>query len=431
MTNYKGWIPTVGGRLSFSIIGASNSPTKASFENLPCGEQRYIICHQKRRLNDSAAPFKNITSKLFYKYETLHWGLCLASGNDSSTEANGKLTGKLFFFSGKKMWMPRPKWVCSTLMNDLKKSSGQIDPTTDFKSEFEKASEELTAECSYFVNFILERNGVISISPPSDNELNNLSHAPKFPQGNAKKKLENDLCSQLFFFFKDIAHRHQHHDESTDTMIDLHPADKNDLEWRCKTLRSIYQAVLRFKRIKKENVHESALGILAYIKSFKNICKKDLKEDCEKLNPTLDDNLLEQSIKASQDTIKREAQENIKNSERIRNIMFGFLGVFFSLISVLNLVREKLTPTLPEPHPILKSIAFSFLEKPIITFAIVIVVYIAMLMHMKVIPYEKWTYLRDLTRLTNSFNIYFVSLLMILFGFLVFALSYYLVIYIL
>ena len=53
MTRYRGWIPTVAGKLSFRIIGDSSHPTDCISANCLVGDHRYVLCYQGRNLSDA------------------------------------------------------------------------------------------------------------------------------------------------------------------------------------------------------------------------------------------------------------------------------------------------------------------------------------------------------------------------------------------
>jgi hypothetical protein len=56
--------------------------------------------------------------------------------------------------------------------------------------------------------------------------------APTFPAGERGGHIEHILTAQLFFFLRDIGHRHQHHDPNTDTVVDLWKDNPNDpFDW--------------------------------------------------------------------------------------------------------------------------------------------------------------------------------------------------------
>ena len=86
-TTYISWIPTVGRRLSFSLIGQTTHPTEAITANVATKCARYIICLQKRCLLDSSFPiFKKKISQIIFKTNGNFWFLLLAHNIADNTE---------------------------------------------------------------------------------------------------------------------------------------------------------------------------------------------------------------------------------------------------------------------------------------------------------------------------------------------------------
>lgn len=80
------------------------------------------------------------------------------------------------------------------------------------------------------------------------------------------------LASQTYYFVKDIAHRHYHHRPSTDNLLPLTPLKaSDDVSWRRETLWSLARAVLEMRRSGKLPGHKSALGVLAYAEAFQGL----------------------------------------------------------------------------------------------------------------------------------------------------------------
>lgn len=80
------------------------------------------------------------------------------------------------------------------------------------------------------------------------------------------------LCAQLYYFLKDITHRHYHHDNSADNILPLSPASaEDDLTWRRETLYALARAVLEKRRQNALRAYRQAEGILAYCNAFQGL----------------------------------------------------------------------------------------------------------------------------------------------------------------
>ena len=108
---FDGWVPTVVGQLSFSVIGESGHPTKAIFENHSDGNDRFLISYQKRPMGDALVPLFVINSfyaaRSFFKSSSVKeswelWYLCLAHTHQDSPAS--PLHGNVFLFDDIKSW---------------------------------------------------------------------------------------------------------------------------------------------------------------------------------------------------------------------------------------------------------------------------------------------------------------------------------------
>lgn len=110
-----------------------------------------------------------------------------------------------------------------------------------------------------FAEYHLERNGNITVA--------------LFSQNNKNTDILDGIANQCFYFLKDIAHRHQHHNPRDDSLICLHPMDANGTR-RQRTLQSLHGTILEARNFKTRlNVCVDALGIIEYARVFCEIHK--------------------------------------------------------------------------------------------------------------------------------------------------------------
>jgi len=323
---YIGWVPTVGGRLSFSIIGYSTHPTFAEVVNIADDSRRKIVCLQQRSLLDSAIPFfKKILIFLFCGWRGTFYFLLDAESSNNLSDSNQSLTGKIYLFpeqQGHFYFFNRTHENISLLRNSIMalgrayNNSPALGVISLYDSE-KKIFLQKSSRCRFHsAKFSLDRDGVVEIH-----------------YHNADPELEHIICAQLFFFLKDISHKHQHHHPKTDTIVDIY--NKNNSRWQDETLRSLYKKVLDFKRRRDELVCSSALGVLSYIKSFRHICEK---RNLVLVTGRDDDNLCE-SIRVSQDELRHITAQNVGLKNAVIVTFLAILGVLLMSSALVPIVE--------------------------------------------------------------------------------------------
>lgn len=349
MTIYIGWVPTVGRRLSYSLIGYTNHPSVANTANVADNKNRRILCLQTRTLLDSALPiFKSQLAKWLFKYDGSFVFLLDAESTTNLLEEDQSLHGKLYVFKD------RIDAEVDNKILDIKNAISELSeydyslPGTlnDFYSKIqEKHLGNVQERSIFFADFVLERDGIIGID---------------FNGGNT---LEHLICAQLFFFIKDISHRHQHHHPKTDTILDVY--EMSNINWQDEILRALYKRVLDFKRSRNEWVCASALGILTYIKAFKKVC--DAKSI--KFTVNRDDNDLSESIRIAQDELRHQTSQKVgfRNFWIVTTI--AIIGVMLMFSSLGAMVFPQVQ--IPSCAKQIKFIAGNIIDKPISTFIVV------------------------------------------------------------
>jgi len=236
MTDYCSWVPTVGGRLSFSIIGDSQHNEKTTTLNHANNDIRYLVCIQRRELLDSSIPFlkRFLASSLFSLKGTFEF-LLIAEAPNNATIKNAMLNGVLCFFPTASEGWKNSKASIIEYIETLENNIGKEDFSKTFKNQLDTIiTPVIENNSSFFAQFELSRNGIVKINIPADlNDNNNIP--PAFIES---KHGERYASAQLFFFLKDISHVHQHHHGRTDTIIDIHSDDDNHT-WRQQTIRSL------------------------------------------------------------------------------------------------------------------------------------------------------------------------------------------------
>jgi hypothetical protein len=338
--SYRGWIPCVSGRLSFSVFGRTLHPTKAVWENLADHQLRYLLVFQRRNLSDAMIPSKGIDARFVFVF--------IANTIQGKVRNQEYLIGKSFIFSDNRAWSSIEKMLRS-YQNDMRSfrtnSHAGVDPDlTSFIRNREGAlivSLESSAEFS--ADVCICRTGTVDLK--ADLAILDKSGTPNLPSEHLLKNARlRTISAQIFFFLKDIGHTHQHHDSSTDTITDIHSFDgtpQGDLSWRCNTLYNIYRKVIEYKRNPHASTFNDCLGLIAYADTFRGICEEEL--GIHKQQPPLKSGLpvyysnqIEQSISATQEKHERILLENRYRADIVRNFIIAIVGVIISYLGLMQ-----------------------------------------------------------------------------------------------
>lgn len=318
---YCGWIPTVTGHLSFNTIGAATYPTKS--RQLRCGKSAVFL--QKRDLLDVVAPFldNSETGKIFRELIANH--ILGISGKFtfvsivSYEEDNEKMRGNVYL-------LPNSKYS-----QEIKQISSAILQDKCEDSQYKRISELVESLCENnfgSASFCLERGGKILIDT-------NVQSAYAEVDGK-NKQIDNIIANQFYYFFKDIAHVHQHHEPSHDAIIELTRIDvKKPDAWIADVQSDLYRAIIRYKRFRNEKALFRASGILAYTKSFDNNYGNKLQEQ-----RNFNADQLEQSLAVSRAEIQHFDQKKLAQIESTRNFFFALFGFVISASIILTMGPE-------------------------------------------------------------------------------------------
>lgn len=290
---FAGWVPTITGQLSFSLIGLGTNSGDCVTANVETHEgeatkapKRHVMVYQERGASDLPFPF----AKLIRPWVQTHFIMVGSSAPaarprlDLPTQNNryqllhdeiGVLRGKVYVVPG-----DQPADVDSFIgklsirINEIERSTprGTICGGYDLKEEFElvpSAAREAgvaLADC----DFELYRSGELRLKfdPNAPAYAGARDDAAEEGSG-APDAFIDGLSKQVYYFIKDVSHRHFHHDAKSDNIL---PAFQvlpgNDDGWRRDSLWSLSRAVLEHRRRNLLREHKRALGILAYAESF-------------------------------------------------------------------------------------------------------------------------------------------------------------------
>ena len=348
---YKGWIPTVGQRLSYSFIGEAHHPKPTISRNIDDRYSRYIIsCQHRPDLLDSAIPlFKRDLARLFFGLVSDFWFICVARCDNADVHA--PLKGTLYLVEDTKTWNRDIRPIIEAVIKKLdmftpdnKDSEVILDDYV--KDNIAEKLESLKNHSLYSVEFSLERDGVVTISPSSYALIDNPKDDDEFYRNQilSNSSEQDKVCAQLFYFLKDISHTHQHHHPTTDALVGLYPksSSESNLSWINKTLKTLYSKVLDHKRDRREKVYASVLGLLAYVDAFIAISKKNLDDKEHSKLARRDNDTLRASIHASQLQNQADAIRRAKLSDSMQYWFFNTIGILIAIAGLGSLMRDQI-----------------------------------------------------------------------------------------
>lgn len=262
MIEYSGWVPTIAGQLSFSLIGVGDKGCfVANGEKADCDiPHRSVVVARHRVAKDVIAPVRWWHPQRKAQYilvaDTVAGSRPVIKDEKVETQHDeiSSLAGYVYVIPyhedkhDRKLAKSMYKKVVSLLSryrhgDDIYAVKGNI---ADIISESEINNVTLK-EC----RFVLSRTGQVKISVPED--------APEA------------LAKQVYYFVKDCAHRHYHHHEYSDNILPLvRSIDGDDETWRRRTLWHLAKSVLESRRKNCLEDYKSAKGILAYADAFQS-----------------------------------------------------------------------------------------------------------------------------------------------------------------
>lgn len=343
---FRGWVPTVSGRLSFSVLGRTEYPSRAVYANVADHACRYIAIYQRYDISDAIIPshFLGITGDFIF--------LVIGNTIDTDDGSQFELVGECFIFHDHALWNAAILRELSDYQDFLRRYSYLThQPLSDYANyQQTRILDICRSHASFCANLILPRRGTATISVSVSNITS--AAAPRLP-ADAQRRLSiiHALAAQIYFFVKNLAHHHQHHDPTTDTIIDLSYISNDDVAWRLNTLFSMYRTVIDYKRNPHSSSFNDCIGIIAYARTFVELCKEEVGDEASgKLPNYFGDNTAE-SIRATQSRIERELLVKQRRQDTIRNTLLAILSIVLSFTGLLQVTTIKIDI---QPDPILR-----------------------------------------------------------------------------
>lgn len=271
---YVGWIPNVAGRLSFSHIGQTRHPAPCRTLNEDDGHQRLIICAQDRPLSDALVNGRYF--KFVYGYDPSWTFVLIANSEARGADKRAKLVGQIYVFN-------RTRWLEAVggnlsgedLIGDALEAASVVTEQPGgcavlISGALKDIAVQLSASAVYVVGCEIGRNGIVKVTETA--RASGVLFTPAVTE--AARPIDSQaqryFCNQAYFFLKDISHSHRHHHKKADTITAAYPDDAEQ-SWIRETQYGIHRRVVKVRRSKEPQRLYDALGLMAYMKSFKAI----------------------------------------------------------------------------------------------------------------------------------------------------------------
>ena len=273
---FEGWVANATGNLSFNSVGSTLAKagvlTRATFWH---PNRRFAVVAQQR-----SNPDRLLAPRIAPRHASSPKGeqelklccLLTARSEASGPDAEGALRGTIHL-------LPRGAGLSEAPLRAVMQMAARLEaariayrsrqaanPPNDV--DWQALIDGVVAGCSYSCDFLLLRNGKCF--------LETKGHL-------TQPTLEAELASQCYYFLKDCLHKHYHHSDNSDGIIEITPIG-SAVDWRMRTLRNLYRKVIELRRSRDERRLSSGLGVLAYAEAFRQIFEKaDFAKDGSQL----------------------------------------------------------------------------------------------------------------------------------------------------
>lgn len=351
---YVGWVPTVNGNLSFRHIGDASHPERAIYANVATDRERLIISFQMRDLSDLF--FRPLTHWYFKVRGRFYFVLVVRSNGPLG--ASSKLTGNIFLFKTRDDWKLWGRKFCQNSIEQLNelRLTGSPDRDEMVRARYETTQEYLLKKADISIAVELMRTGFARFGEPNfiDEELYIASK--NYVEVEQQHRFNRILADQCYFFLRDLAHVHQHHGKTSDTILVLQDSrDVSDDEWKRNIVYSLQHYVIRSKRDSSPFSLTQSLGVMAYCRSFMAICSSSGESAAAPL-PSYNDAAALQSIQA-----RIQEQEIYENRRAVRrSIGIAVLALVAILVAGMAIFVQPLVTEVDFPN--LKSFAVAIVR---------------------------------------------------------------------
>ncbi len=422
---FRSWLPTVTGRLSFSSFGHSLHPSPTEYTNRAAADERCLVCSQGRIGIDATIPLSLAQAIWDRDGDLVYVALCKAVAIGQRRQE--ALTGHVFIVQRKVAWQEAEQ-IVEALRRLLAsyvdpERSGQL--STFIENEWDNCIRELKRRCAFEVEVEICRSGKTTITVDEESLTN-----PNRPSlGNTRQLQErfaHRLAAQVFYFLRDIGHHHQHHDPTTDTIVDLFRFDgSDDFSWREQVLYNIYRTIIQYKRNPQNKQFHECLGLLAYASTFQEVSKQELDPTTAQQLPYFHAIGLERSLSSMQAVSQLANERAVRRNAILQNIILWVVGFVISVIGLLQVTETKIE----EPSAMLRLFGrFAVQSTEYLAGMVGFAILATVMLHSETrFNPKKWRVVINLVRTVSAWPKSLSGGFFVLIGFLVLALLYWVV----
>lgn len=277
MSVFKGWVPTITGKLSFSQIGNFSTKTgkrcSATYKNSAgCKE---FIAWQKRMSKDTPSLSRLInlassTKKMVFFLEAKESPGFVPISNSIDLSEPKFVHDSKAMLKGSVLVHGRPGWFSGNQeVSRFKSKVKSIKIGRNIKIQ-NVASATLGTIAKTFTEKDLWAKAEFELLRSGECKIHIVDYYPKIKNANASSaaEIQNVLADQIFFFLRDLTHKHYHHSDEADQTTVTYPSDDDDYLWRRETLYSLSRIAMQARRKNDHTDCKTALGLIAYAKAF-------------------------------------------------------------------------------------------------------------------------------------------------------------------
>jgi hypothetical protein len=408
---YKGWLPTVTGRLSYTFFGQTSHPSKANSTNVSDGNRRYICVYQTRKTSDAIVDLPQYEKKITFCF--------VAKTKDEDSDAQKYLEGYCYMFRPSRWSKIERRITCYQYLLNSARASFEHDPSVSLSSlvgqNVSYLHNQLVSESDFVCHARISRTGTTELTLNITTCL-----APNQSEPISPAKALN-LAAQCFYFLKDIGHHHQHHNRHTDTITSIHVISDRleDVKWRTATLYNMYRKVIDYKRHPKNLNFNDCLGLLAYAEAFNKISREELPDKNKRGHlPKYYYRQVSESIRATQSKIERKIEEENSDADKRLNYLVAAFGLIIAYLGLMQFSSSKLDePTNPY---LIDAVGFMLAHPGFCIFGFLFVVFSGQIYNKLPLPQSfRDKYLRALASFPKIVPVLMLFLITVAAGFLI------------
>jgi hypothetical protein len=210
-------------------------------------------------------------------------------GTYDTADAQGVLVGVILAIPEErnKNIKPKRKALLKALIDEIEDEYTPADGLTASLSET-VADARLEGVGVFQLRFALFRTGELRIWFGLKDMLDREVHSGAVPPSPEEMELAKALPSQAYYFVKDAAHLHYHHEPDSDQILPLtrlvkpttpEEHNENELSWRREALWGLARVVSQFRRNNDLYDFKKAQGVLAYADAFQSTLARVMRPE--------------------------------------------------------------------------------------------------------------------------------------------------------